>query len=785
MTQDKYMIGDIEVAMRKANPLSEAEYPIPELNNHSVVYKKGSVIEKGYMPLPVDIERIQDIAIPLRDGTTVYGDLYRKQGEGPVPVILVYTMYSKQGGNFNKNFTVCNTGFPKNQVSGLQCFESPDPAYWCQYGYAICIVDQRGIDHSGGNLVFMGKQAGEDVYDVIEFLAEQDFCSGKVTMMGNSQLAMIQWTAAEAKPPHLAAIAPFEGLRDEYRDCVCRGGIPNTVFHDTDIIAYLYGNNQFEDVSTMLKKYPLMNEYWDDKIAKLSDITIPAYVVASWTHSIHTKNSINGFRELGSTDKWLRIHNTHEWGDLDTKENADDLRKFFDHFLKGIDNGWEKTPHVRYAVLDFNAATDVFRSSDTYPAVQTDTKMLYLDASNGTMSQECPKQTSAAQYDGRSDSVKECVRFEYKITEEMEIHGASNIRVWMSTDKYFWDEEEGLACDTWNTELTIQDDYRGINANMHTVEAFLAVADATGDLRYRERAKRIIDRVIQWASLNGDKFPEHFTKEWKPDLDCNKDRPDDPFKPYGATPGHGIEWSRLISQWAMASNSISDQERKEYIDAAERLYNRAISDAWEADGAQGIVYTTDWEGKPVVHDRMHWTLAEAINSSAVLYRITKNKKYFVDYANFMKYLDEKVIDHVNGSWFHQLDQNNNLLDTVWPGKSDLYHAFQATLIPYMPVNVSVAAAVRKNQMDVVALGELLVDFTENGESENGNPLLEANPGGAPCNVLAMLRKYGKEVGFIGKVGQDQFGQMLKKTLTEVGIHTDGLVMDDTCNTTLT
>lgn len=141
MTEDKYIVGDIEVAMRKANPLSEEEYPIPALNNHSVVYTKGCIIEKGHMPLSVDIERIQDIAIPLRDGTMVYGDLYRKQGEGPVPVILVYTMYSKQGGNFNKNFTVCNTGFPKSQVSGLQCFESPDPAYWCQYGYAICIVD--------------------------------------------------------------------------------------------------------------------------------------------------------------------------------------------------------------------------------------------------------------------------------------------------------------------------------------------------------------------------------------------------------------------------------------------------------------------------------------------------------------------------------------------------------------------------------------------------------------------------------------------------------------------
>lgn len=444
INENNYMVGNIEVAMRDANPLEQAEYPIPELDNHSIIYKKGSVHEKGYMPLPVDIECVQDIAIPLRDGTTVYGDLYRKLGEGPVPIILVYSMYSKQGGNFNRNFSVCKTGFPKSQVSGLQCFESPDPAYWCQYGYAICMVDQRGIDHSGSNMVFMGKQAGLDCYDVIEFLASQDFCTGKVTMMGNSQLAMIQWTAAEARPPHLAAIAPFEGLRDEYRDCVCRGGMPNTIFHDTDIIPYLYGQNQFEDISTMLKKYPLINEYWEDKIAKISDLTIPAYIVASWTHSIHTKNSINGFRELGSTDKWLRIHNTHEWGDLDTKENADDLRKFFDHYLKSKDNGWENTPHVRYAVLDFNAKTDVFKSGDTYPAAPIDEKMFYLNAKTGTMSFDKPTVSGSCTYDGTSESTSECVRFEYKITEEMEIHGASNIRLWMSTD--FGNDADLYAC---------------------------------------------------------------------------------------------------------------------------------------------------------------------------------------------------------------------------------------------------------------------------------------------------------------------------------------------------
>lgn len=332
-------------------------------------------------------------------------------------------------------------------------------------------------------------------------------------------------------------------------------------------------------------------------------------------------------------------------------------------------------------------------------------------------------------------------------------------------DRYFWNDVLGLACDTWSTDFDKCDSYRGLNANMHTVEAFLAVADATGNEEYRKRAGRIISHVISWAENNDYRIPEHFTEDWTPDLECNFDKKDDPFKPYGATPGHGIEWARLIAQWASGtaevlkygdSSSADGQEKKSdadgsekmpdadcpekmpdadcqekksdadgpekmpdadgpekksdaddpekksdadyYFEISEKLYNRAISDAWNADGAPGIVYTTDWNGQPVVHDRMHWTLAEAINTSSFLFRITKNQKYADDYAEFMKYLDETVHDRVNGSWFHQLDSSNRLLGTVWPGKSDLYHAFQATLIPYSDISISIATAVRNERL---------------------------------------------------------------------------------------
>lgn len=263
-------------------------------------------------------------------------------------------------------------------------------------------------------------------------------------------------------------------------------------------------------------------------------------------------------------------------------------------------------------------------------------------------------------------------------------------------DEKFWDEDEGLAVDTWDTDFKVLSDYRGINANMHTVEAFLAAADALCDEKYRVRAGRIIDRVIGWAKNNNWRIPEHFSADWTPDLERNKDNPADQFKPYGATPGHGIEWARLITQWALSTYVNGAKEAKPYIDAAAKLYDTAISDAWACDGAPGIVYTTDWCGKPVVHDRMHWTLAEAINTSAVLYNVTGNAKYADEYAMFMEYLESCVHDKVNGSWYHQLDRTNKLLDTVWPGKSDLYHAFQSTLIPYSNVSVSIAKAVKIN-----------------------------------------------------------------------------------------
>lgn len=262
----------------------------------------------------------------------------------------------------------------------------------------------------------------------------------------------------------------------------------------------------------------------------------------------------------------------------------------------------------------------------------------------------------------------------------------------------FWDPEFRMAFDNWDTAFSKLSPYRGLNANMHSVEAYLADFDVTGNEEYHSRAKSVIDRVSAWAAGNDWRIPEHYSSRWKPELEYNRERPDDQFKPYGATPGHGIEWARLITQFGLSAYPDNKKQQEHYISLSENLFGRAVSDAWSCDTAPGIVYTTDWSGKPIVHERMHWVLAEAINTSAVLLRVTGKDIYADWYSTFMEYLDRYVLDHEHGSWYHELDQQNHVSAKVWPGKPDLYHAIQATLIPYADPSLSIAVALAEGKV---------------------------------------------------------------------------------------
>jgi sulfoquinovose isomerase len=266
-------------------------------------------------------------------------------------------------------------------------------------------------------------------------------------------------------------------------------------------------------------------------------------------------------------------------------------------------------------------------------------------------------------------------------------------------DQRFFDAEAGMFVDSWNRSFTQVSDYRGVNANMHGVEALLAAADVTGDGMLRERALGVARRVaLEFAEPHSWRIPEHFNSAWEPQLEHNRDRPDDQFQPYGATVGHGLEWSRLL----LHLGASLAEPPSWLLPAAEALFDRAVTDGWAVDGADGFVYTTDWDGTPVVRDRLHWVLAEAIAAAAALRARTGNDRYANLAATWWAYAERSLFDRTYGSWHHQLDADNQVIDTVWPGKPDLYHAVQATVIPRLPLAPSMATALSSNQSSASA-----------------------------------------------------------------------------------
>jgi mannose/cellobiose epimerase-like protein (N-acyl-D-glucosamine 2-epimerase family) len=256
----------------------------------------------------------------------------------------------------------------------------------------------------------------------------------------------------------------------------------------------------------------------------------------------------------------------------------------------------------------------------------------------------------------------------------------------------FWDEDEGLVVDQWDASWTRLDPYRGVNANMHTVESFLAAADVTGDRVWLDRATRVLTRVVDGFARSHDwRLPEHFDEQWSPLLDHNVDNPGHPFQPYGVTIGHLIEWSRLSLHVATA---LGDESPSWIPGAARDLYAAGVRRGWDVDGAPGFVYTTDFEDRPVVRERMHWVVAEAIAAAWTLHRATGDTAYADDYERWWAYAVQHLVDPADGSWRHELDVHNRPSSRVWSGRPDVYHAYQATVLPLMPEAASFIGAAR-------------------------------------------------------------------------------------------
>ncbi|KAK2778935.1 hypothetical protein CKAH01_11526 [Colletotrichum kahawae] len=345
-----YYVNSIEVLQR---PATRPPWEHPKEPSR-VELPAGSKKTPGSRPLDCDIILERDQLVTLRDGVRIRVDIYRPKTEGKVPALLMWGPYGKSGtGALNLHMVPLNAGVSPSRLSGYESFEGLDPAEWVPKGYAVVNADARGVGDSEGDIRNWGTGEGRDGHDAIEEIAKLPWCTGKVALAGNSWLALIQWFIAAERPPHLACIAPFEGCSDQLRETLCRGGIPDTAFSGM-INHVVAGRNMLEDNVAMLEKYPSRNEYWDDKRPRVDKIEVPAYVLGSYSTGIHTVGSFRGFEEIPHQKKWIAVHATQEWYDLYSKPRVDDLQRFFDRYLKDIENGWEQTPPVRLAVLGFN-----------------------------------------------------------------------------------------------------------------------------------------------------------------------------------------------------------------------------------------------------------------------------------------------------------------------------------------------------------------------------------------------------------------------------------------------
>jgi len=262
----------------------------------------------------------------------------------------------------------------------------------------------------------------------------------------------------------------------------------------------------------------------------------------------------------------------------------------------------------------------------------------------------------------------------------------------------FWDDAAGLAVEEWDAGWSVLSGYRGVNANMHGVEATLAAADALRVMGVpgpaevlRGQALRSTERVVHgWARERDWRLPEHYTPDWAPLPDYNRDRPADPFRPYGVTVGHQFEWARLALHLRAALPDPPDW----LLADAVGLFDAAATRGWAADGHDGFPYTLDWGDQPVVVARMHWVLCEAIAAASVLAEVTGEQRYREPAQRWRALGEQRFLDPATGNWHHELTPTGEVGTGTWVGQPDAYHLAQMLLLGGRPVRGSVATALR-------------------------------------------------------------------------------------------
>ncbi len=409
------------------------------------------------------IER--DVAIPMDDGVVLRADLFLPVAEGEYPALLSYGPYGKglafqEGYRSQWDYMIEHHPEVGEGTSNLhQNWEVVDPEKWVPDGYVCVRVDSRGTGRSPGYMDVWSGRETVDLYDCIEWAGTRPWSNGRVGLAGISYYAMNQYQVAALQPPHLSAICPWEGAADWYRDFARHGGIlcqfaedwyPRQVekvqhgvgergYHSTVTGEAVSGPDTEEpdvlatrraDLGHDVMSRPLVDDWYLERNPDWSRVTTPMLSAGNWGgHGLHLRGNVEAFTQSAATDKWLEIHGDAHWVDFYTDRGVGLQKRFFSHYLKGEENGWEQTPRV---LLRVRQADGTFndRSENEWPLARTDWTRYHLTAGN-ELEPSASAETGSIGYEADGDG---STFLTSPFAEETEITGPLAARLFISSE---------------------------------------------------------------------------------------------------------------------------------------------------------------------------------------------------------------------------------------------------------------------------------------------------------------------------------------------------------------
>jgi len=388
-------------------------------------------------PPGMRIER--DVPITMRDGLVLRADVFRPDDDAIHPVIMTHGRYAKglawQEG-YSYMWQIISREHPdvlEGSSNRYQNWETVDPEKWVPDGYACVRVDARGSGRSPGYLDMFSAEEVLDFAECIEWAGTESWSNGKVGLLGISYYATNQWQVAALKPTHLAAICPWEGAFDYYRDVCRHGGIVNTFvasWAPKQVFGLQHGageraprdQNTGElvagpvtlsdeelatnraDVAEQIREHELCDEFYRERTADISRIDVPILSAANWAHHLHTRANFEAYTEAGSTQKWLEVHGLEHWTLFYQEYGLDLQKRFFGHFLHGHDTGWAEQPPVTLNIRHVDGSFER-RGEQEWPLARTQWTKLYLDPNDLTLSKTDPGHPGSRSFEALGDGL--------------------------------------------------------------------------------------------------------------------------------------------------------------------------------------------------------------------------------------------------------------------------------------------------------------------------------------------------------------------------------------------